>query len=171
MQITHNNKTYRPKKYSTDLFFTLVESYIKSGDLEEVKENKEYSSINEFCVLNGVSEEHRAMLNAFLAIEHTKANRILEKLREELDKMKTENTDTSDEYTQWVLNTCGYLLDLLTSLEQPKEQPQPQEDIELLPKFDEYLSTTECIKLRVFSLEVQVELLTSTVNQLIKANK
>ena len=41
MEITHNNKTYRPSKYSTDLFYTLVESYIKSGDLEEVKENKE----------------------------------------------------------------------------------------------------------------------------------
>lgn len=42
---------------------------------------------------------------------------IFEKLREELYKMKSENVDRS-EYTQWVLNACDYLLDLLTSLEQ-----------------------------------------------------
>ena len=139
-----------------------IEEWISAWYLEEVKENKEPT-------VHIPNDWKKYMIN--WELYNPQANSILEKLRKELEKMKTENTDTSDEYTQWVLNTCDYLLELLTPLEQPKEEPQPPEDIELLPKFDEYLSTTECIKLRVFSLEVQVELLTSTVNQLIKANK
>jgi hypothetical protein len=64
---------------------------VEHGYLEEVKENEEYSSINEFCALNGVSEQHRAMLNTFLAIEHTKANSILKKLKADIEKRIEEN--------------------------------------------------------------------------------
>lgn len=166
--ITTQGKTYQIVDLKGRIKST-IEEWISAWYLEEVKENKEPQFyVWDIDISTGKPFKSGSTTQTFSTI---KDQTILEKLRKELEKMKTENTDTSDEYTQWVLNTCGYLLDLLTSLEQPKEQPQPQEDIELLPKFDEYLSTTECIKLRVFSLEVQVELLTSTVNQLIKANK
>ena len=163
------------------------EQLVKLGYLEEVKENKELPVYD-------------AWISAYInskwdVVDHS----ILEKLREELDKMKTENTDTSDEYTQWVLNTCGYLLDLLSSLE-TKEEPvpptdkwreqyladhpeelarQPQEDIELLSfdyeKLEENVRDVEFEKEQetryiVSRIGKHLELLTSTVNQLIKAN-
>ena len=93
--------------------------------LEEVKD-KEHNSINEFCILNGVSEEHRAILNTFLAIEHTKANRIIEKLREELDKLQkyikdaSQDRGTSDTNSiKWYLLCLSDVNNLLTSLEHP----------------------------------------------------
>lgn len=99
--ITINWKTYKQwNRWGSYSFVDQINNWISEWFLEEVKENKEHPMIK--CV--------RADL-----------------LREELDKMKTENTDTSDEYTQWVLNTCGYLLDLLSSLE-TKEEPVPPTD-------------------------------------------
>lgn len=162
-------KTYKPKWtfYSVE---TILD-WIKCGDLEEVKEKKEYSSINEFCVLNGVSEEHRAILNTFLAIEHTKANRILKKLRGWVD---TELKLRGYEHKQ--------ILDKIDSLEQETEEDidhdlvkenirvmdEQDGNIELLPLYiaDSWIDGDTYIP-----WQLQLELLTTAVNQLITNKK
>lgn len=160
--ITTQGKTYQIVDLK-DRIKSTIEEWISAWYLEEVKENKEPQFyVWDIDISTGKPFKSGSTTQTFSTI---KDQTILEKLREELDKMKTENTDTSDEYTQWVLNTCGYLLDLLTSLEtkeeptlesqwmvwcqsteeqlknspmvwsMSQEEPQPQEDIELLPKW------------------------------------
>ena len=121
----------------------MIQQYIEVGALEEVKENKEpqFTPWQMIEVSDDGEKWEKRIFDFFPSEENTWV------------WCRPFNWDEKGFLRKW------------------KYARQPQEDIELLPKFDEYLSTTECIKLRVFSLEVQVELLTSTVNQLIKANK
>lgn len=103
------DKCWNERDYGEWIYDKLIYDFL----VEEVKENKETIDMDK--------------QNEWIPFEIRHQDSILEKLREELDKMKTENTDTSDEYTQWVLNTCGYLLDLLSSLE-TKEEPEEFSD-------------------------------------------
>ena len=113
--ITTQGKTYQIVDLKGRIKST-IEEWVSAWYLEEVKENKEPQFyVWDIDISTGKPFKSGSTTQTFSTI---KDQTILEKLREELDKMKTENTDTSDEYTQWVLNTCGYLLDLLTSLEQ-----------------------------------------------------
>lgn len=146
---------------------------VSEGYMEEVKENKEDQEKIDY--INHVEKKFRAEQN----------HSILEKLREELQ-------ESNYQMENWEFRN-DLALDLLTSLEQPKEETihippvsedgkwvnksQPQEDIEL-PEFDYDKLHIEAMEHGVtFAVHVahqlckQVELLTNIVNQLIKANK
>ena len=92
---------------------------------------------------------------------------ILEKLREELERRIIHWSSVPVKQ-----NCYKDILELLTSLE-TKEEPQPQEDIDLLPKFKNIPSTPTDDFIFSYAQDIwkQVELLTNAVNQLIKANK
>lgn len=123
----------------------MIQQYIEVGALEEVKENKDS---------------------------------ILEKLREELDKIYKDRIDKNYEenspehykaYGQYLMYQRLYYF--LNSLEQPKEESQPQEDIELLPAYEPRAEDMSHDSATFDPAEWQLKLITDRLNQLIKANK
>lgn len=153
---------------------------VSEGYMEEVKENQKTLDIDK-----KLTEQFIKNNVACTPCEMWKPNSILEKLRLFLDRKQTDITEIASQYW-WSTDLSvksAILSDIaffLTSLEQPKEEPQPQEDIELLPKFNREIveeramnsHAHQVITLAWISdiLVEQVELLTNAVNQLIKAN-
>lgn len=141
----------------------MLEQDGKQRELFYGEENKEYESFT----LENITLPKWTTFEIKDGVKTIKLpdNSIIEKLREDLEKMeKSGEVGLDKSYQLWVYYVINYIRNFLTSSEQPKEEPQPQEDIELL---DEFYHKT-CSDLKMW---LQVEILTNAVNKLIKANK
>lgn len=126
-----DGKTYKP----TENFWEWLKNGIrlKTGDLEEVKENKE------------LDLEQWAIPHEECTWKPESDHSIIEKLREELDKLEkyiwvvSRERKTSDTYSiKWYLQCLNDVKNLLTSLEQSqtKEEPaRPLTDEVIVPEY------------------------------------
>lgn len=95
LTINYKGKTYKPTDAWHFSVQAIVNDLIEKDCLEEVKENKEPTDTSREACLQSIEEDIRYMKS----MERVKDTSILEKLREVLYKMKSENVDRS-EYTQ-----------------------------------------------------------------------
>lgn len=162
--ITTQGKTYQIVDLKGRIKST-IEEWVSAWYLEEVKENKEPQFyVWDIDISTGKPFKSGSTTQTFSTI---KDQTILEKLREELERRIIHWSSVPVKQ-----NCYKDILELLTSLE-TKEEPQPQEDIDLLPKFKNIPSTPTDDFIFSYAQDIwkQVELLTNAVNQLIKANK
>ena len=122
---TINWKTYRVSKWGR-ILPDYISYWISAWFLEEVKENQKTLDIDKKLTEQFIKDNV-----ACTPCEMWKPNSILEKLRLFLDRKQTDITEIASQYW-WSTDLSvksAILSDIaffLTSLEQPKEEPQPQ---------------------------------------------
>lgn len=180
---TKSWKKYKPKLTSF-LVSQTISQWIKLGILEEVKENKD-------SILEKLREELDMQMKWYQMEVDLKKNTVESReyqwlqlgkkygLEFAINLLTSLETKKCDHVSDWVVYTsnppqykcskCGVYSTEFMPIE-TKEEPQPQEDIELLPfKFqyaNEWSSWTT-----LSQIGKHLELLTNAVNKLIKANK
>lgn len=94
----------------------------------------------------------------------------LQDILEEVKENKEVISNYAEPKEEDIGNQYSYVWDWKT-LEQPKEESQPQEDIELLPAYEPRAEDMSHDSATFDPAEWQLKLITDRLNQLIKANK